>query len=457
MKRLTMLLTALAVVAAAAAQAAPAQTTKSAGAEVHRLTVHAAKPAEPALRYRFVPPHEHTTAGNAAPVYMAAMLVLANQPKEWHDQVERLQAMPVEQLPRDEVRALLAGAKPMLDQLHVAARRETCAWDLPRREHGATTLLPHLHRMRPFIRLLSLNTRLAALEGRYDDAASSIQTAVAMIRQGQDEAAGVLLDGLVSAMVSQILMDDVAAVIGRPDGPNLYWSLATLPRPLLEVREIVRRERGFFYFAFAQLRDVRENGISDAQWQATLVDVLRELKPEPPTKEELEKLHRRVAEINAALLPKAKTLPGAEKMTDAQAVAVYTLADMDRWREEREKWFGLPFHQGYPGLLEVDRRIRDAQAKEMNPLVTMEPKTAGWFVQLVKPDRRSAALQTIDAIRAHGTVPAKLAEVTALPLPVDPATGRPFAYEAREGGFTLTSRFEGGEPSDELRYEVTLK
>jgi hypothetical protein len=457
MNRVRMLLASLVIIACA--RVAPAQTTKNAGPEVHKLTVRPAAPGVPPLRYRLTPPHNDTTPGDAAPVYMAAMLVLANQPQAWHEQVERLQAMPIDQLPRDEVRTLLAEARPMLDQLHVAARREYCHWDLPRREHAATSLLPHLHRMRPVVRLLSLNTRLAALEGRYDDAATSMQTSLALVRHCQDDDAGVLIDALVASMVGQLFMEDVAAVMSRDDGPNLYWALATVPRPLLDAPAIVRRERGFFYFVFPQLRDPRKSNLTDAQWQQTLIDILRELSTEPPSKPELEKLQQRVAQLNAALLPKARGMAGMDGASDAQAIATYAVAEMERWRDEREKWFDLPFWQGYRGLLETDRAIREMQAKEVNPnpLVTMEPKTASWFARLIGPDRKAAALQTIEVIRAHGKVPAKLTDVTALPLPIDPTTGQPFLYEARDGGFTLISRVEGGEPSDELRYEVTLK
>ena len=451
MKRVSMLCLALLTVANVAA----AQTTKS-GPEVYKLTVRPAAPAEPTLRYRFTTPHEQFTPGNAASMYTAAMLVLANQPAEWQETVDRLQATPIEKLPRDEARKVLDEAKSMLDQLHVAARRDHCIWDLPRREHAAMALLPHLHRMRPFARLLSLNARLAILEGRYDDAVDSMRTSLSMARHCQDDVAGVLLDALVAAATTPYLFDDIAAMMARDDGPNLYWALATIPRPLLDVPQIVRRECGYVYYVFPALRDPARNGMTDAQWQQIAIDVLHQLSPTPPTTEELEKLKKQVAQMNASLLAKAKAQRGLEGMSDAQATAAYAVAEMERWRNEREKWFNLPFWQGYRGLVETDRAIREAQAKDPNPLVSMEPKTAVWFTRLVVPDRRSAALMTIEAVRAHGKVPAKLSDVS-LPIPNDPATGQPFVYEPRDGGFTLISRIEGGEPSDEIRYEVTMK
>jgi hypothetical protein len=450
--RLSISITAVCLLAAA--HAAPAQTTKSAGADVHKLTIHPMAVAGRPMQYRLIPPKEDFTAGNAATLYMAAMLRIPYQPADWLDKVERLGALPTDQLPRDEVRALLKDAQPMLNLLRIASRRDHCEWEMARREDGALALLPHLHRMRPFMRLLSLQTRTALLEGRYADAADSMQTSVQMIRYcpGGD---GILLDGLVAAKMGEIFTGDVEAWMSREGAPNLYWPIANAGRPMLDIQEIIRRERGYFYFAFPVLRNPRT--ISDAQWQEIVMDMLRDLNPDPPTKEELEKLQQRIAQIDASLLPKAKALPGMEGATDAQAMATYAVAEMERWRDEREKWFGLPFWQGYPGLRATDRAIREAQAKEPNPLVSMEPNTAVWYLRLVQPDRMSAALQTIEAVRAHGKVPEKLADLP-LPLPIDPATGQPFAYERRgDDGFILISKIASGEPADELRYEVTLK
>ena len=50
----------------------------------------------------------------------------------------------------------------------------------------------------------------------------------------------------------------------------------------------------------------------------------------------------------------------------------------------------------------------------------------------IRSARNFAALQVIEALRMHaagtGKLPATLAEVTVVPVPVNPATGQPFAY-----------------------------
>jgi hypothetical protein len=51
-------------------------------------------------------------------------------------------------------------------------------------------------------------------------------------------------------------------------------------------------------------------------------------------------------------------------------------------------------------------------------------------------DRRIAALRTIEAVRLHltekGKLPEKLDDITVVPVPTDPLTGKPFEYR-RDG------------------------
>src|SRR6187455_524468 len=100
----------IATVVLTSAHLATGQTTKGTGPEVHKLTIRPMAVGDRAMQYRLIPPKETFTAGNAATLYMAAMLRIAYLPSDWVDKVERLGAMPSDQLPRDEVRALLKDA-----------------------------------------------------------------------------------------------------------------------------------------------------------------------------------------------------------------------------------------------------------------------------------------------------------------------------------------------------------
>jgi hypothetical protein len=76
-------------------------------------------------------------------------------------------------------------------------------------------------------------------------------------------------------------------------------------------------------------------------------------------------------------------------------------------------------------------------------------------------DRHLAALQLIEALRWHATtnggrLPVTLDEVKVVPLPLNPATGKPFAYRLENGvGLLELPRLPGSKP--ESRYEIVVR
>jgi hypothetical protein len=82
----------------------------------------------------------------------------------------------------------------------------------------------------------------------------------------------------------------------------------------------------------------------------------------------------------------------------------------------------------------------------------------------VRVDRRLAQLRAVEAVRLHaakaGAVPKTLAEATTVPVPDDPATGKPFEYKADGETFMLSAPPPKGEqpnPSNAFEYMVTVR
>jgi hypothetical protein len=78
-------------------------------------------------------------------------------------------------------------------------------------------------------------------------------------------------------------------------------------------------------------------------------------------------------------------------------------------------------------------------------------------------DRKIAALRVIEALRLHaaandGRLPDKLTDITLVPVPDDPGTGKPFGYERDQDTATLTSQIPGEKPEvSGLRYRLTVR
>jgi hypothetical protein len=83
----------------------------------------------------------------------------------------------------------------------------------------------------------------------------------------------------------------------------------------------------------------------------------------------------------------------------------------------------------------------------------------------VRLQRRIDALRIVEALRLHaalheGKLPEKLSDITDVPIPPDPASGKPFDYKLEAGKATLTAPAPAGEKPNQsnfLRYEITLK
>ena len=98
-------------------------------------------------------------------------------------------------------------------------------------------------------------------------------------------------------------------------------------------------------------------------------------------------------------------------------------------------------------------------------LLTTIPALEKVLLGHVRIRRQVAAVRAIEAIRAHlaasgGKLPASWGEVTVVPVPDDPLTGKPFAYALKDGKATITaSPPEGADPirSNNFRYELTVR
>ena len=68
---------------------------------------------------------------------------------------------------------------------------------------------------------------------------------------------------LVGVACATQFADCLPELSERPDAPNLYWALAGLPRPFVDVDEAVRWERSVTFLEFPALRDVEHASSSD--------------------------------------------------------------------------------------------------------------------------------------------------------------------------------------------------
>lgn len=459
---------------------------------VVKLTLHPAAPAKPALKYRLLPDRIDQQPGNAAQFYYRAQLMFAQNSgrqayeKELAEHSERWFSEPCDGEVREQIKKWLAQfPSNASSQLYEATHREECNFDYRLRERNGIEiiqfLLPEIQEMRGFGRHLMLKARVAIAERRYDDAVESFRMGYQMGRDTGSEP--LLINGLVGIAIAGLMNAEVEDWIGSPDSPNLYWSLTSIPKPLVDLRPALEQEARFPEMMFPFLKDAETSGRSPEEWQRVLGDAVQQIssnfgqsasQPEPSV---LEKLQSGLA-VTALIMrayPVAKEelkksgfdADKLEKMPVAQVVAIHMHRMIREIGDEFSKGAYLPTRQREEYYAELDERMQNERmmgpnSREVIPLAALLMPAVGHALSAqTRLERDFAALQTLEAIRAHlaetGALPEKLSDIKSVPVPLNPATNEPFEYRLADGKATLEvpPTRKGLSPQFGKRYEIT--
>jgi hypothetical protein len=454
-----------AVPSAALAQKPPAPTET-----VVRMTVQPAAAPQPALKYRLLPQLKDMEPGNPILGYQKCFNeqqnfwyrkdAIANRVK-WQD-------MPLHDLPLQEVRNYGYTMKGPLGRADHAARLANPDWQilLQLKREGPTLLLPDVQQLRELADALRVRFRAQLAEHNYDDALVTAQTLFALSRHmGQHPTLIVNLVGTAVANRDALTLEEM---IQQPDCPNLYWALADLPHPLLSLRAGLGGEGVMADWIFAGLNG--REAVTEAQLRQ-VVDRIDELakteKPRPLDAPAWLEAHARDKDYVAAACRRlTESGLAAERLKELPALQVVFLdqrREYEARRDEMLKWMTLPYWQGEAGL----QAAMSDNARATTPagkLAALQQLPAVTRKASARVQQRLDLLQHVEALRLYaaehdGKLPAHLSDI-ALPLPVDPFTGKAFVYES--DGQTAVVR--GTPPKGEeksapynVRYEVTIK
>jgi hypothetical protein len=468
----------LALVAAALAAPASAQEV-----EPIRITFRPAAPAGPALRYHLLPALHETTAGNAAERYKRAIAAM----KKIGDatgaggELDDLLELPPGELPRDKARELLKSYAEVFRLADRAARSESCDWGITERvrKMGIGVVLPEVQDMRALALLLALRARLDALEGRTDQAVRDLQTGFAAGRHVADNPT--LICSLVGLAITAITAKELDLLLAQEKAPNLYWALADLPKPFIDMRKGMEGERLFFYGTFPGLLEAVNNPdappLTPEQIKPGVKLLVEEFAfgKDYPSRAAVSLLIRAKhkaakAALEAAGFPRAQV----ERMPHMEVALLHAAQQYDRLYDEALKWQTFPYPEARKGLEQAKRAALKARTLGLLPaadapalpLATLfVPATQKVWAARARTDRRFAALRCVEAVRLYaaehgGKLPGKLEDIKDVPVPADPYTGKPFTYRLAGAAATLEGPPPPGEranASNALKYELVVE
>ena len=243
---------------------------------LYQMNVTPAAEPVPAFRYRLtVMPHE-TKPGNAVTRLLRCLgeNTLTNIYKYTYDELgddfDKLYT-PSDQIPLDKLKDI-DGKLDLLAEhfVKLAAYSREIDWGIEEEDfRGIETigfLLPTAQETRDISRLLMIRARLQIAERRYDDAIETLKRNF-RIAQTVSEMK-FLVSGLIG--IAEVGMGHrvIADLIAAEDSPNLYWALAELPTPMIDLRESLRMETSIFLRLFPSLMDVESKQLTPQEWAA---------------------------------------------------------------------------------------------------------------------------------------------------------------------------------------------
>jgi hypothetical protein len=438
---------------------------------------------DPPLKYTLVPAYMDVQPGNAATSYYRAIALLPRDEKSQFGDVQSTWLeVPLSEFPKEEARAWLAAFHNTLEEVRIGTLRETCDWNHRIRElKGMETfafLLPELQEARVIARVLRVKSRLEIVEGNYDQALSTMTMGYRLAENAATSPT--LISDLVGIAIAQMMNASVQDWIAS-GGPNLYWALASLPNPLVDMRAALDQEMHLPLKVFPFLQDPETAVHTPEQWRqiiAESVQQLAQLSDSGNTSSNWLAQTAATAMIMTGYSAAKRELIDSgmgpatvDAMPVGQVVAIQSARAYRKVYQESMKWTLLPYWQSYRQMRATFAELRGkglfGKPGEMPAVIPIAslllPAIEHATFAPVRLQREIGALQTLEALRmaaaaSNGQLPQTLEQLEACPAPVDPVTGRPFDYRVENGVAILILAPPDGRSAEEAgkRFELRL-
>jgi hypothetical protein len=354
--------------------------------------------------------------------------------------------MPLDKLPREEVRKELKQYDDVFELLDKAARCDHCEWGLldRLREKGIGALLPEFQPMRQCARLLSVRVRLEMAEGHFEKAVVTLRNGFALARHTGNS--DTLISFLVGTAIANVMSGQLDTFVAQPDAPNLYYALTDLPAPLISMRKGLEGERVSAYGTFPGLAvvgaDLNAGNMSEKQLTecAKMIGGLQDKKLNVLERLALgELILNRHEAAKKALIAAGRPKEKVEAMPHLQVALLHAMLEYDAALDNMIVWNNLPYWEQTDHIVKsknvrIEDRLKDPTSSAIPLAPLLIPAVQKVTFARVRTDRKVALLRTIEAIRFYAAthankLPPSLVVIKEVTIPLDPATGKSFEYK----------------------------
>ncbi len=289
-----------------------------------------------------------------------------------------------------------------------------------------------------------------------------------------------LICGMVGLAEQGLTNAAAIELMAAKNSPNLYWALADLPRPLVDLRRAARAELSWEFNLFPFMRDAENTEHSPQEWARLLGEAFSQAI-EFTAGDSSPMWKGFGGQAGAAGFAMLSYSAAKQRLIDAgfdaqrvEKMPVGQVVTIDGNREYRVladnalKNMYVPYSvlrsgghgieafqlQAPKGLAQVSRGYGYVLASMLLPALD-SVRTAG-----VRMEWQLNAMMVVEAIRMHaaktGKLPAKLDEITVAPVPENPATGQPYEYRLDGDTAVLDLPPSDGFPGVAWRFEIKL-
>lgn len=432
------------------------------------LSVQPAAELVPALKYKLYPSKWELKSGSALLHLNRALIHWLQLPREKRIQWQSAEwlngAGDREKPSQQQMEKVVTQLNFLFAELHELAMCEDFQWDHRLRDvTGAnvyTYLLPDIQEVRSLARMLKLRIRVQLANKDFDGAISSISDGIRLAEfVGQGET---LIQKLVGIAIQGMMREKLKDLIGTAGSPNMYWAMATIPRPLNRISDSVMWELGSVFRVFPVLQDADSQVWSaqqaTARWKSMIDDfsILDSATDDTAAR-------TAIAMIGATQVQSAKNSLRRAGMSEEfvdqipglQAVLIHTSRELKALSDDLGKCHLLPSLQA--------RQLAERQSEAFQEYLRKNrlSSLAAIIARVLYPAVQQAAeaevrmemtfhrLMTLEAIRMYvaenNKLPDSLLQLAPVPAFLDPYTGEPFQYliEESDAGPVVTLKSAG--------------
>ncbi len=344
--------------------------------ESHKLVLSPASAPFPVRKYRLQVELIEQHPGNAAKHYKAAALLLKGKfSAAQSEEIDEMLKAPLAEFPKENARVLINLAEPVLAEVQVGTRCESCDWELSEeiRKKGIGFILTGIQEMREVATLLQIKIRLDLAEGKTHKALQSARTMIILARHVAESPT--LITNLVGIAITAMACERLEEIVQQPDAPNLYWALRDLPSPLFDFRKALEGERLTAYHALPGTADLLNNPDSLPATREQLKKFAGSMAGDA----EIRKFRASAYVTGGAILLKHEAAKKAliasgrprqrvEQMPPLQVAVLHGYLEYDQQLDEMLKWQNFPYWEARPKMEELDKKLRPT-ARFLNDLV----------------------------------------------------------------------------------------